>query len=334
MKDKSGTQHVFIDSNIFLDFYRLAASDLRKLNDLVDLIEEGKIHLYLTQQVYNEFFRNRENTFKETFKGFLESKVAVQMSPIFKGYPEYSKISELQRELEKVKLDLKEKIEKDMDSRNLVADKIVRGIFEATEILNSEQFLDKAIIRHRLGNPPGKKDNSYGDEINWEALLFYVPVNTDLIIVSNDGDYESKFFEGKLNSFLKSEWKNKKSKIFFYKTLGEFFNKHNISITLEIEQEKNELIEKLINSRSFTNTHEVIRRLEKIGSFSEDQIKGIVTAYLGNSQVRSIRKDPDLHRFYIKHINQKLHLLDLVQQQEILELMKDALIEFKDDEIF
>lgn len=319
---KKEVKHVFIDSNIFLDFYRLGKEDLEKLNQLIDLIKNGEIKIFLTKQVYDEFFRNREDTFKKTYKGFLDSKIDIQMNSIFKNYPEYKKITLLKRTLEKLKSDLGQKIETDVVSRSLIADEVVRKIFDASEYIDSDNFLDKAIIRHRLGNPPGKKNNSFGDEINWEALLESVPDDEKLIIVSNDGDYESPMSERKIDVYLEAEWeKKKKSKIYLYKSLGTFFKEHDISIDFEIEQDKNSLIENLINSGSFMSTHETIRRLSKYSCFSDDQTKGIATALLGNSQVRSIIEDADVKTFYKDNLNSKSDIFDDETWSEIESLI-------------
>lgn len=330
--NKKETKHVFIDSNIFLDFYRLGREDLEKLNQLIDLIKSGEIIIYLTKQVYDEFFRNREDTFKTTYQGFLDSKIEIQMNSVFKNYPEYKKITLLQRTLEKLKAELGQKVELDMNSRSLIADEIVKKIFEESQYIDSDSFLEKAIIRHRLGNPPGKKNNSYGDEINWETLLQLVPDNEKLIIISNDGDYESPMSDRRLDSYLETEWKKKKkSKIYLYKSLGVFFKEHDISIDFEIEQDKNSLIESLINSHSFMTTHEVIRRLSKYNSFSDDQIKGLSTALLGNSQIKSIVGDDDVKIFYKNNLGNRSDIFDDETWSEIESLINVDLVQINED---
>lgn len=321
-KAKKDIKHVFIDSNIFLDFYRLGKEDLEKLNQLVDLIKNGHIKIYLTKQVYDEFYRNREDTFKKTYKGFLDSKIDIQMNSIFKNYPEYKKITLLKRTLEKLKSDLGQKVESDVNDKKLIADEIVRKIFDASSFIDSDEFLDKAVIRHRLGNPPGKKNNSYGDEINWETLLESVPDGEKFIVISNDGDYESPMSNKKIDSYLEAEWtKNKKSKIYFYESLGVFFREHDIAIDFEIEQEKNSLIESLINSGSFMMTHEIIRRLSKFSAFSDEQTRGLSTALLGNSQVKSIIEDSDVKDFYKTNLTAKSDLFDDETWSEIESLI-------------
>lgn len=320
--EKKEVKHVFIDSNIFLDFYRLGKDDLEKLNKLIDLIKGGEIKIYLTKQVNDEFFRRREYIFKETYKGFLDTKINIQMNSIFKSYPEYKKITLLKRALEKLKSDLGQKIELDESSKSLIADDIVKKIFEVSYFIDSDEFLEKAVIRHRLGNPPGKKNNSYGDEINWETLLQVVPVKQKLIIISNDGDYESPMSNKKPNSYLEDEWKkNKKSKIYLYKSLGVFFKEHDIAIDFEIEEDKNHLIESLTNSESFVSTHELVSRLSKYNSFSDDQTKGLATALLWNSQIRSIIEDEDVKAFYKNNLGNKSDIFDDETWSEIESLI-------------
>jgi predicted nucleic acid-binding protein len=315
-------KHVFIDANVFLDFYRLEKHDLEKLNQLVDIIKNGEIKVYLTNQVMDEFYRNRENIFKKTYKLFLDSKSNIQMNSIFKNYPEYKKITLLQRTLEKLKSDLGQKVESDANSKKLIADKIVKKVFSVSQSIDSNKFLNKAVIRYKLGNPPGKKNHSYGDELNWEALLGVVPDKENLIIVSNDGDYESPMSDKKINSYLKDEWERiKESKIYFYRSLSVFFKEHDIAIDLEIEQEKNSLVEKLINSNNFMGTHEIIRMLSKYNSFSDDQIRGLSTALLGNLQVRSIIEDADVDTFYKENLINKSDIFNDAVWSEIESLI-------------
>ncbi|QXI65269.1 hypothetical protein CP157_03056 [Paracoccus marcusii] len=42
--------HLFIDANIFLDFFHLTSADIEELRKLIALIEEGQIVLYVPEQ--------------------------------------------------------------------------------------------------------------------------------------------------------------------------------------------------------------------------------------------------------------------------------------------
>ena len=54
-------KHVFIDTNVFLNMYKCSSDNIDLLNQLISEIQEGKIKLYLTEQVVDEFYRNREH---------------------------------------------------------------------------------------------------------------------------------------------------------------------------------------------------------------------------------------------------------------------------------
>jgi hypothetical protein len=109
--------------------------------------------------------------------------------------------------------------------------------------------------------------------------------------------------ENELRVFLTKEWEEKKgSKILFYRSLTSFFKEHKINIELRWEEEKDQLIRELSESPNFSTTHEIIKRLSKFINFSEEQIRKIGTEALANSQVAWIAKDPDVKRFYEKHV--------------------------------
>jgi predicted nucleic acid-binding protein len=50
---------LFTDTNILLSFYHLSSDDLEELRKLIVLIDNKQIVLVLTDQVKDEFFRNR-----------------------------------------------------------------------------------------------------------------------------------------------------------------------------------------------------------------------------------------------------------------------------------
>lgn len=50
---------IFIDTNVYLSFYHLSCDDLEELKKLTVLVRESKAILLLTDQVMDEFHRNR-----------------------------------------------------------------------------------------------------------------------------------------------------------------------------------------------------------------------------------------------------------------------------------
>lgn len=302
--------NLFVDANIFLDFYHFSDDDLEELKKLVDVINKGEISLIVTTQVIDEVRRNRDNKVSDAYIKFRDSKAELNLPQICKSYGEYTKIKKALRDLKKLKSDLDTKLVKDITGRSLKADEIINRLFEIAETIDTRKYLDEARVRYQLGNPPGK-DESYGDSVNWVALIGELEDKKDLFFVSDDKDYKSPISEYALNSFLLDEWKAKKnSDIFFYTKLSDFFNDHHKDIQLKVEEEKNELINDLRNSPNFENTHHIISRLSKYVSFTDGQIRELVNVASENSQVNWILGDPDVKGFYEKLIEGKEHLIE------------------------
>jgi hypothetical protein len=302
---------LFLDSNILLNFYDFHDEDLDQLNKLADLIDQGEIKLFFTTQVLHEVRKNRDYRLSDSYKKFSDHKAEVPMPVFCKSYEEYADIKRTQKILADLKLKLSKKISTDIQSRQLKADTTIELLVEKSEIIASDKYLELAIKRHRLGRPPGKKDKSYGDEINWESLLSEVEREGDFIIVSEDGDYSSAVDEHALKDYLVDEWEEKKgNNIYFYRSLGTFFAEHDIKIEFKVEQEKDTLIQDLINSSNFLTTHGIISKLNKYGTFTDGQLGGLVTALLENEQVNWIASDQDVGEFYKRYLTDKSDKFD------------------------
>jgi predicted nucleic acid-binding protein len=309
---------LFIDSNIFLNFYHFYDEDLDQLSKLVELIKKREIKLYVTTQVHDEIKRNRENRLEDAYKKFSESECVIKMPIFCKHYDEYADIKRAQQLLRKIKSSLDKKIFRDIGEKNLKADKIINDLIFVSTIIESDKYLPKAITRYRLGRPPGKNKNSCGDEVNWEALIAEIKEDGEFIIISEDNDYINCVDKNKLKDYLIDEWKeHNNNEIFFYKSLGSFFREHDIKIELKIEQEKDDLINELNNSSNFSTTHTIISQLSKYDNFSDEQIKQLVVA-LQNSQVSWIIDDPDINQFYKKYLDGKSDIFE-TEEWDILQ---------------
>lgn len=309
---------LFIDSNIFLNFYDFYPEDLEHLTQLVELVEKKEIKLFITKQVQREIERQRESRLAEAYNKFKESRVTLDMPVICQAYPEYKKIKEIQCQLFEEQSKLSKGLWEDIINGSLEADKIIKKLFKVANILDSDKVLEKAKVRYALGNPPGKKDKSYGDEINWEALLEFIPSDCHFVIISDDKDYKSPLNENELKEFLIKEWENKKNtKILFYHSLTSFLKDNEINIELRWEEEKNQLIKELIESPNFATTHDIIKKLSKFINFSEEQIRNIGRAVFLNSQVAWIASDSDVKQFYEKYIFPYLKIFTQDEMQKL-----------------
>ncbi len=225
---------LFVDTNILLSFYHLTSEDLEELRKLVALIDTTKIKLVLTEQVKDEFKRNRAAKIADAMKKLQEARFKIAFPAFAKDYPEYDELRTLLDKAGKKHAELVETVTEDAIEGDLKADALVADLFKkATMIPVSDDIYLDALKRVRLGNPPGK-ENSLGDAISWECLLATIDDGADVHLVSEDKDYRSQL-SPEFSEFLDEEWKErKKSEIFFYTKISDFFrtNFPNIKIAV------------------------------------------------------------------------------------------------------
>lgn len=72
-----------------------------------------------------------------------------------------------------------------------------------------------------------------------------------------------------------------------------------------MENEKDELIEKLARSRSFATTHVIVKELSAFQDLTVRQIQDICSAAIHNRQISWILSDDDVYEFYKGLIEKK-----------------------------
>jgi len=280
--------NIFLDTNIYLGFYRLTSEDIEKLESLIVLIRETEdIKLFINSQLVNEFYRNRDSQIKDTLKTLEQVWNWWLNLPNFsKKYSEYSELMESYKNFQYKKKKYDEKVINDIDKLSLLPDKTINELFTIAELLNiSDEIILKARIRTELWNPPWKK-GSLWDAIHWEALLKYIPNWEDIYFVWIDWDFKSILYKNKLNSFLEKEWEDKKSSIiYYYENLSTFLKDKFPSLWELDEYIKEKQIEQLWNSNSFNRARQVLNALLKIWNFTDNQLNKIVENSLNNNQV-------------------------------------------------
>jgi hypothetical protein len=289
--------NLFIDTNIYLTFYHYSSDDLEELKKLAVAIKSGDISLILTQQVKDEFKRNRESKIADALKRFGEQKLGTQFPQLCKEYEEYKELREAIKRYDENRDRIFQKLRSDIQTKSLGADKVISDLFARAKVFeNEDKILAAARVRMELGNPPGK-DGSYGDAINWETLLRRMP-KEELFLITDDKDYMSQVDDTRLAEFLSEEWQERKSaKINFYRKLSDFFRDKFPMIKLASEMEKELAITELTNSGKFERTHLAIAKLSKFTDFTDDEIIEIVEAAISNSQIYWIRADEDVKTF-------------------------------------
>jgi len=311
--------HVFIDTNILLNFFHFSKDELDALNDIFASHEHGAAKVHLTQQVCDEFRRNRENKIKDALKRFKEIKFSAQLPSFMKAYDEYKEIRRLSNELQGQVKSISEKVDADIVAKRLVADHLISDIFARADIIPiTPDLFCTANMRHSLGNPPGK-NSSIGDAINWTILLQTVPRGEPLHVISEDGDFYSTLNEDEAHPFLMEEWQAQKgSSLHVYRTLSSFMKEHFDGVAFTFDKTKDALIDDLLDSASFSNTHHLIAKLEGFSYFSLKEVERIMGAAVENSQFGWIVTDQDVSDFLNRVAVPRIGSLTDPQQLEML----------------
>jgi PIN domain len=197
------SRHLFVDTNVFLSFYDFTDDDLDSLSKLKESLKERHIKLFLTGQVKDEFYRNRENKIKSCLDIFVKDRFAERLPRIAEGIDGYERVKALMRDISDQKSKLITNIKELAKKCQLKADLLIEDIFKDTESISiTKDILSWAKTRVEIGNPPGKA-GSMGDALNWEAILHSDDMAfEDLNIVSIDKDFASPLDENELNPFL------------------------------------------------------------------------------------------------------------------------------------
>lgn len=248
---------IFIDSNIFLDFYRIRKSDISL--KYLDEIEKHKNILILTSQVEMEFRKNRQIAILEALSEVNKINLGNVSVPtiLFDSKP-VDMIKKAQKQIAGQQKKIKERIDKLLISPT-TQDKVfqtLQRVFKTESNYNLQRENKKrfsirklAIKRFGLGYPPRKKgDTSIGDAINWEWIIDCAK-NTDkhIIIVTRDTDYGVFHNDGSfLNDWLQIEFKERisqKRKIILTDKLSRAFKLVHIPVSEEMIEAEYTMLE-------------------------------------------------------------------------------------------
>jgi predicted nucleic acid-binding protein len=324
--------HVFIDTNILLNFFHFTKEEIDALSNIFASHEHGAATVHLTEQVCNEFSRNRENKIKDALKKFKDVKFAAQLPAFMKQYEEYEQIRQKSMELQELAKSISNKVDSDVLENGLLTDALIKDIFaKSNPIPTTPELFAKAQMRSALGNPPGK-NGSMGDAVNWIALLGAVPDGQNLHVISEDGDYYSTLDETRPHPFLAKEWSDTMhGKLFVYRTLSSFLKEHFDGVAFSYDKDKEALIDSLAESGSFAVTHNLIAKLEQFGYFSLKEVQRILAAAVANNQFGWIASDDDVFAFLRRVAVPRIGSLTDPEQVELLQEMLESKAAQKDD---
>lgn len=242
---------LFVDTNIWLDFYRSRTDAGLKLLQHLEAISENIISTY---QVESEFKKNRQIVILEGLNS-LKAPENVQRPALFSDAQAAKTLNKHIGDAKNKVNQLKNKMKKALEDP-VHYDPVYQAcqrIFhsESAFILSREDKVRhlirrKAFKRFLHGCPPRKKnDTSIGDAINWEWMVKCAnDKKAELVIVSRDADYGITY-EGTsyINDHLKQEFAERVSrtrKLLLYAKLSDALKHFEVSITeQEVQEEEN-----------------------------------------------------------------------------------------------
>jgi hypothetical protein len=296
--------HLFLDTNVYLSFYKLSDDDLEELRKLAVTVRSGETVLYLTTHVRDEFRRNRAGVIAESLRLVESASLPKSFPRLLTNLEGYDDLRASLNLFERQRANLLQAAREAAERKELHADALIGELFEiAMSVELTDEILSAARTRHLLGNPPGKKE-SIGDALNWEALLAVVPQGETIDLVTLDKDYASKLDGTKLDEYLAEEWSARKgATVTAYPSLTALFRSKYPDIRLAADLEKELAIDDLVTSGRFTSTHIAIQKLASFTDFTPAQAQTMVEAADSNSQIRLILLDDDVRHFFSDLVN-------------------------------
>lgn len=283
--------YIYLDTNIYLSFFRFSDDDLEELEKLVVLMENNKIIVLLPEQTENEYFRNREALVSRAIKELEAINPLANIPNPARGYDEFKELQDIGKSYNNLLKKLIKNIKQDQRKYKLKADLLIQKIFKLSKkIVMTNEIYNRAYKRVNLGNPPGKK-NSICDAVNWESLLSISDTIDKLYFISNDSDYASAFSKEEMNPFLIREFIKRNKDLIFFNRLNNFLKTNFPDIKIATEARIDFLISNLVNSHTYSRTHSILSELRKYNDLSNEQLNLIFKAAVSNNQIYWIKDD-------------------------------------------
>lgn len=247
---------IFIDTNIFLDFYRIRRTDISM--KYLDEIVKHKDIIITSSQIEMEYKKNRQVAILESITEVTKkNNINLSVPAILTDSQALKMLKkakiEIDNQQEKLKLQI-ERILKNPNQFDQVYKSLQKIFTNKSEInlnrQNKIRFTIRNLAKKRflLGYPPRKKDdNSIGDSINWEWILKCAEITgKHIIIVTRDTDFGAiTENESYLNDWLQQEFKQRisqKRKLILTNKLSKAFQLVEIPVSKEMIEEEKSII--------------------------------------------------------------------------------------------
>lgn len=214
---------IFVDTNIFLDFYRFPGESAKRQ---MQALERHKDKLIISEQVRMEFLKNRQKVLLEAFKN-IKKPAKTNMPQILADSQPAKLMMKAEGEAIRRHKQVTQRIE-NLLSKPLNYDEVLKSFNRIVKVSSPYnlkrsdpvkfKIRNRARKRFNLGYPPRKSsDNSVGDAFNWEWIIECAnnsATNQQILIVSRDGDFGASLGKNDyLNDWLKLEFRDRVSRL-------------------------------------------------------------------------------------------------------------------------
>ena len=244
---------LFIDTNIWLDFYRARNETGLQLLSRVEKIADK---LIVTYQLESEFKKNRQAAIYEGMKQ-LKEPPQIPSPGVFSDATATRVMAKNLKEAGKRAKRLHTRLIRALEdpAQHDPVYQVCQRVFQKTDNLTLRRdnpvrrSIRRAAYRRLLhGCPPGKRgDTSYGDAFNWEWMVdCAIKQAAGLVIVSRDSDYgitiENKSY---INDHLRHEFSDRvsrKRKLLLFTSLSAALKTFDVVVSEKEEQVEKELL--------------------------------------------------------------------------------------------
>ena len=258
----AGDALVFVDTNIFLDFYRSRDARLGLLGHLTTNTDR----IITSSQVEMEYKKHRQREVLRVLQAFKNPDWNSLTAPAFLSTSKANRaIAKRRSQIEAHAKQLKTRIENVLRSPSRY-DPVYRAatqLFGADSEYNLSRTKDarfgvrrRAWKRFILGYPPRKSsDTSTGDAINWEWIIDCASRSgKNVVIVSRDTDFGTEFGNDLfLNDWLQQEFRERVSRrrsITLTTRLAEAFKQAAVPVSTKEAADEVALLEEIRTERA------------------------------------------------------------------------------------
>lgn len=235
---------LFIDTNIFLDFYRYPKGSAVKSS--LNHIDENHDKIITSTQIEMEYKKSRQKVIKKSIEQMKNLKQAKSNFPvILSGSKTCKSVTAIEKKMDNLSSKLLKKMELVLrnPSRTDEVYKVLNRLFKSSSSLNlkrpnKERFKIRHLAKKRfiLGYPPRKNnDITIGDAVNWEWIIYCAAKEKkNVVIISRDSDYGCQLQdEPIIDNWLAQEFKervNRCKKVILTRKLAQGFELAGIRV--------------------------------------------------------------------------------------------------------